>query len=202
MFLQGSLDPWVLLKACFLPARVRCICKGLGVLVVIREGVGLFSPDFTKLCSDGRYIRVPAMILLLVRVCDCLPKPKRQEIIRWTVNAHVAVVLPEVINLLGLFYLRLEIVFDLRWQTANVAIDFFSEAFKVFVEAGLKELRQLKDDEREMEARKTSFEADFASVLLDDEMLVLVGVVRVIKFRDFLDDPEDLSVKLFFEVGL
>lgn len=53
-----------------------------------------------------------------------------------------------------------------------------------------------------MEARKTSFEADFASVLLDDEMLVLVGVVRVIKFRDFLDDPEDLSVKLFFEVGL
>jgi hypothetical protein len=90
----------------------------------------------------------------------------------------------------------------LRWQTANVAIDFFSEAFKVLVEAGLEELRQLKDDKREMEARKTSFEADFASVLLDDKMLVLVGVVRVIKFRDFLDDPKNLSVKLFFEVGL
>lgn len=53
-----------------------------------------------------------------------------------------------------------------------------------------------------MEAGQASLEADLAAVLFHDDLLAFVGLIGVVEFWNLPDDPEGLSVKLLFEVGI
>lgn len=96
----------------------------------------------------------------------------------------------------------MEGILDFHREASEVLVNFSIKLAELFVESGLKEFSQLVEDHSHMEAGQASLEADLAAVLFHDDLLAFVGLIGVVEFWNLPDDPEGLSVKLLFEVGI
>jgi hypothetical protein len=96
----------------------------------------------------------------------------------------------------------LKTVFNGSWKTSEVLIEGLAHIIEISLELAFNQVADREENHCYVEACKSCFEANFISRLLKNNFFALVLFISVIELRDLFDDPECLSVKLLFQVGI
>ena len=107
-------------------------------------------------------LRAP-VILLVLRVCDCLSQSSCEGVGVRALDADAAVILLEVVNLANFLELLLECIFDMSGQASIVLIDLLVKLGQVLLVTRLKQLAELVKDHGHVEANQACLETDLTA---------------------------------------
>jgi hypothetical protein len=164
------------------------------------EGVYLFDKESLSLFINVRqlvHVVIISMITLFARVFNGSFQTSIKCLIIGNRYSKLRIVLMESFHILNGKAFLLEKIFGLSVNTAKVRIKLAAELIHVFlsiISCLDNHLVEVEEEEGDMETTDACLKANLCAGLFNHNVLILVFLIGMVKFRDFLEDPESLTV--------
>jgi hypothetical protein len=164
------------------------------------EGVYLFDKESLGLFINKRqlvHVVIISMITLFARVFDGSFQTSIKCLIIGNRHSKLRIVLVESFHILDGKALLLEKIFRLSVNAAEVRIKLAAELIHVFLSIVCSldnHLVEVEEEEGDMETTDACLKANLCAGLFNYNVLILVFLIGMVKLRDFLKDPESLTI--------